>query len=261
MNRAVFLITIAAAILVPLSPSALASSPEAFTQGNAAYEADDFQRAYDLYQSIIDSGDISPDLFYNLGNTAFRLDRDGEAALWYRRALALEPRHVGALQNMRVIENKTGFLQTETTSTQRFLDRFSHSLLLILLAVAFWSLVLSMLTLFIARPSRFGGYHFVIITARVVSLILLAFCIVALVLRSQRRPIEKNAVVLAEEAVARTSPYADAKDIIALPPGSQVTRLTDRGPWTYVGVGDDIRGWVRADEIEALWPFDRSFVE
>jgi tetratricopeptide (TPR) repeat protein len=261
MNRFAPL-TIVAAVLFGLPLVALASAEDAFNDGNVAYEAGMYQEAHHLYQSMVDDGQVAAGLFYNLGNAAYRLDRDGEAALWYRRAIAIDPIHAEARQNLRVIENKTGFIQPVSNSTQRFLDHFSHRQLVILLSFAFWGTVLSFLTLLLATtPSPLGRGKIALIAARVLSLVLLTFCAVVMGLQSQRRPIDTSAVVVSDNAVARTSPYTDAKDVIALPPGSQLVRLEDRGPWAYVGIGDDIRGWLRAEEIASLWPYEKSLLE
>jgi tetratricopeptide (TPR) repeat protein len=262
MNRLLLMTTVALALIAMAPVSGKASPADSFDQGNAAYEAGEFQRAYDLYQTIITEGDIAPDLFSNLGNASYRLEQDGEAALWYRRALALDPLHAEARHNLRVIEEKTGFIKSEPNSIQRFLDRFSSAQLVILLSLSFWGLVLSVLAWWVFRgpsPRRRGGWG--LVATRVLSLLLLTFSVVALVLQKQDRSVETEAVVLAEDTVARTSPYEDAKDVIALPPGTAVTRLEERGPWAYVGIGDDIRGWLRTNELKPLWPYESSILD
>ena len=51
-----------------------------------------------------------------------------------------------------------------------------------------------------------------------------------------------------------TAPAPDAKSVIDLPPGSEVRILRDSGPWRYVEIPGDLRGWIRAEALEPVWP-------
>ena len=75
-------------------------------QAAAAYEADDFQLAITLYDQLAATEGTSSDLFYNMGNTYYRLGRMGEAIQYYERALALDPGNENARSNLEFVNGR-----------------------------------------------------------------------------------------------------------------------------------------------------------
>ena len=69
-----------------------------FATANQLYRTSEFQNSFDRYDKL--SHEIaSADIFYNLGNSAFKLNRLGLAILNYKRALQLNPRDSDVVQN------------------------------------------------------------------------------------------------------------------------------------------------------------------
>ncbi|MEM9281963.1 MAG: tetratricopeptide repeat protein [Verrucomicrobiota bacterium] len=226
-----------------------------------AFEDGDFQRSSSLYKSIVESNALAPDLFYNIGNTAYRLGNEGEAALWFRRALALEPSHAEATHNLRVIEQRNGAISTRHDGVARFVQRFTYNQLVLLASIGFWGSLLSFLvSILMAKRSPRIKYAFSVIAVRAVCLLLLTFSIVSIALQRTRSPIEDRAVVVSNRAMALTGPFGDAEEVIPLPAGTQVNVLNSRDAWTFIGIGDDIRGWIRAEALAPLWPYDPAFL-
>lgn len=79
----------------------LEAAQELFSRANAEYQQQKYAEASQLYGQIISAGIKSPSLFYNMGNTAARLGRTGEAVLYYERARRLSPRDTDVLANLR----------------------------------------------------------------------------------------------------------------------------------------------------------------
>ena len=59
---------------------------EEFSEANSLYAGGNYADAASLYEKIADDGVISGDLFYNLGNTYYKLAQKGRAILNYERA-------------------------------------------------------------------------------------------------------------------------------------------------------------------------------
>ena len=69
---------------------AVASIPT-IAEADSAYNADNFRLAAQLYLDIIKTQGASAKLYYNLGNTYYRLGETGNAIIYYERALRLDP--------------------------------------------------------------------------------------------------------------------------------------------------------------------------
>jgi pentatricopeptide repeat protein len=73
---------------------------ELWVNGNAAYEAGDFERAVALYREMQEMGVDNGHLHYNLGNAYLRAGELGLSIASYRRSLALLPRDEDAFANL-----------------------------------------------------------------------------------------------------------------------------------------------------------------
>ena len=75
-------------------------------QADSAYNKKDFQSALYHYQAAAQKDGVSSDLYYNMGNTYYRLNDLGHAVLNYRRALALDPSNEEARLNLEFVRTK-----------------------------------------------------------------------------------------------------------------------------------------------------------
>lgn len=78
-----------------------------FISATQSYDNGEFEKARDKYERIRESGSESGILYYNLGNTYFRLNNLGEAMLNFERAYRYIPYNEALQHNMRVVRAKT----------------------------------------------------------------------------------------------------------------------------------------------------------
>ena len=92
------------AVFLPIFPAdAVAQSIAAglYNEANTHYRRGEYVEAHEKYGQIAASGLRNAALFYNLGNASFKLERIGEAILWYERALRLAPRDGDIAANLQ----------------------------------------------------------------------------------------------------------------------------------------------------------------
>lgn len=83
-------------------PARAAESP-LIAQADSAYNANNFQQAADMYLSVIQNEGASAKLYYNLGNSYYRLGQMGNAIISYERALRLDPSDKDARTNLAFV--------------------------------------------------------------------------------------------------------------------------------------------------------------
>src|SRR6218665_4163627 len=88
MKRWEFRVPFAAALILCFA-LAVSLRADDFTDGNELFEQGKYGEAKQRYEKLVDAGQGTANVYYNLGNTEFRLSAPGAAMLGYERALAL----------------------------------------------------------------------------------------------------------------------------------------------------------------------------
>ena len=63
----------------------------AFEKGNQLYQKENYTEAINQYESILETGNHSAELYYNLGNCYYKLHKVAPAVYNYEKALQLNP--------------------------------------------------------------------------------------------------------------------------------------------------------------------------
>lgn len=249
--------TLRKAALASLALAMLGATPRADAADIAktAYETARYSEAAKLWIESAPYESLTPDVLYNIGNACYRGNSPGNAALYYRRALNLDPHHAEARQNLRFIERKYGSITINRPAFQTTLARISIDTWKNLLWASLWIATLSLLTITATKRSSSARYF------ATVGLILgpmLAFC-ATLAWRAYPKDGEfakdkLQAVVIHENATLHSEASRTSPEVIDAPPGSLCTILHQSGRWSYVGFATKTRGWIPTDMIEKILP-------
>lgn len=77
-----------------------------FENANLLYKASNYEESLEKYLEIKNKNIISSELYYNLGNTYFRLNDYPNCILYYERALRLEPNNNNINNNLKVVKSR-----------------------------------------------------------------------------------------------------------------------------------------------------------
>ena len=100
MNRMYVLVMLLACILLPANASLK-------TEADKAYQENDFKGAIEKYEAILEGGQESADVYYNLGNSYYKNKDIAKAVLNYERALLLQPENGDIRANLKIANAKT----------------------------------------------------------------------------------------------------------------------------------------------------------
>ena len=76
------------------------------TEGDSAYIKEDYAAAIQIYEALLKSGEAS-EVYYNLGNSYYKIGEIAKAVLNYERALLLQPGNSDIRANLEVARAKT----------------------------------------------------------------------------------------------------------------------------------------------------------
>ena len=224
-------------------------------KGNDAYSHGDYAAAIEAYNAILDAGQHSADLYYNLGNAYYRQEELGQAILNYERALRLTPRFRDARQNLDLAYSKTEdhidplpqiFL---VTWAQSVVSWFSPNgwLVVLLLLVA----TLGALAVLFFVSGDYGRRKRSLLFAPLCGLVLLLAvgCAIASFRQANRHD---KAIVTSPMIVVKGSPESHSIDKMILHDGTPVDIEETLGDWHKIHIADGNTGWVETSDVTII---------
>lgn len=233
------------ACLTAIAGFALCAQASDFDVANGLYDQGKFAEARAAYLKLVNAGQRSANLFYNLGNASQRIGKPGEAALDYERALALDPSHPEAQANLRFVREHTGAIPWPRSWMDRIFPESWADAFVIAGSIAAWGFVFSVFGLFTSRNrDRFGLWF------AAISCFFIAACSAAGIWSTSNG--RGRAIVTAATAQVHLAPAGSAAAAGVLPAGSEVRVLSERGDWIYCVLPAQGRGWIAAGELERV---------
>ena len=230
-------------------------------QANQAYDRELYKKALELYTSQEKTGEVSSDLYYNIGNTYYRLNDAAHAILYYERALLLDPGNFEARSNLQFVRERTGINHQDganiiQVAINTVVARFSSNTWAVLALVAFL-LMLAGVAAYLWLDSvgwRKTGFF----SAMVMLVVVVAS--VTCAVHNRNVAVDRNAAIVVADNVALSHAPRPAKDksevAFELVKGVKVT-ITDRvgkdnNRWLRVLTDDRRQAWLRADQVEII---------
>ncbi len=241
---------ILALLTFPVVSYAMADSgDELFFKANQFYKNSNYKEAARLYTELTDTGYVSGHIFYNLGNTYFRLGDLGHAILNYERARLLIPRDADLKFNLEYAKDRTRDavdVPTRPLATIFFwLDTFSldelFGILSIINALFFAALILRLL--------HKREWTFIALT--IVTVIWLVSGS-SLGVKWYQLVNDPRGVIIADEVNALAGPDSKDSELFKLHVGTIVEIERVEGTWALITISEGKRGWMRKEMIEFL---------
>lgn len=234
-------------------------------QADSAYAADDFSLAAQLYTDVMQTEGTSTELYYNLGNCWYRLDKPGKAIVAYERALRLDPSNKNAKINLEFVNSKIFDRQGERGSfLSNAFDRAAtimSSNSWALTAYLLFALLLGCAALYIfasaVRLRKLGFFG---------GIVLLFGTIASAVLAVRGANIASDnsfAIITSPSSLLSTSPREPkdrAEEAMLLHEGTKVEILdsisaqndTTGLKWLDVQVDNNHRAWIKSSDVERI---------
>lgn len=232
----------------------LANSEDGFTRGTEFLNQGKYEKALQNFTSFINKEQFAPELFLQMGNAHYRLQDIGSAALSYRRALLLKSSLLEARQNLTLIKDKVGFIDTEPLDSHQILISFNESFITTLLAFSLWLIGIGIALIILKKQRKKST-----LTLLFIGTLCAIFSVILSRSKDSSRPDPRTNIVTKANTSALTSPAQSSSAIITLPPGSSVILISKRDAWSYVKLPKELHGWVRTESLEPLWPYDPEF--
>jgi tetratricopeptide (TPR) repeat protein len=220
-----------------------------FDQANRLYVEEQYAPAAAAYEKMIASGQVSPAVYFNMGNAWFKAGQVGKAIAAYRRAEELAPRDADVRANLQFARRQAGVGAPAAPGGiwTRWVARLTLNEWTGLAAV-FVALFFLLLTLRQIRPDwkkSGAGWTTMLGVACV-------WWIACLGLALYARYGAESSVVVVPEAVVRRGPLPEAPSAFTAHDGAELLVLDRKDDWLQVADAARHVGWVPKDEVAVV---------
>ena len=231
------------------------TSTERWEAGNKAYVEGNYDKAIEEYTAILDGGEYSMKLYYNLANAYFKMGATGKAILYYNKALRIAPSQEDVRHNLALAESQTKdriavipefFINRWLRTVRNSMSCMAWSIL----SLMWFGVLLAFGVLFLlasqVRWRKLGFYG-----ALCAFLLFVATTSFAVSSRNDMLS-HDEAIVMGTAISVKSSPDRSATDLFVLHEGTKVKVLTEVDEWVEVVIADGKKGWTERKNIEEI---------
>ncbi|MCB0278747.1 MAG: tetratricopeptide repeat protein [Calditrichaeota bacterium] len=219
-----------------------------FKRGNEEYQNGNYKKALDYYTQIIENGDASPSLFFNMGNCYYKLNELGHAIQYYEKARQLSPLDEDIKANLH-LANKEVIDHVELPDQmyifdlyQEFVYSFSVNELLVITLVFFIVIFASHL----AQRFSIGKTHTISSISRNASIVFfLLFAVLSYYRLAGLKT--KQAILITKQSEAYTAPDSENQAFL-LHEGAKFTISRELNNRYEITLIDGKTGWIRIED-------------
>lgn len=233
-----------------------------FEDGNAAYAEGNYEQALTFYNSIVDAGRESADLYYNMGNTYYKMKDYPHAILYYEKALKLNPGDEDIRVNLEIAN--MAVVDKINVIPQSFIVRWWNGLKTTLsadgwtwLSVVFFALLL--VCLFVFLMSRQTGVRKLGFFFGLLFVVCLALSVVFAAEEQRDLNRHNQAIIMTPTVNVKSSPSVKSVDLFVLHEGAKVrildtylSKLDQDREWNKIKIADGSVGWLPASDMTAF---------
>ncbi|MGG6229456.1 SH3 domain-containing protein [Tenacibaculum sp. SDUM215027] len=228
---------------------------ELFLSANSLYKEGKYEEAIKLYEQIEDENLISSEVYYNLANSYYKLNKIAPTIYNYEKALQLDPLNEDAKNNLIIARRLT--LDRIEALPKSVLQKFNKNYLqkftyntwaIITIVLSFIASILFLLFYFAYTPNKKRTYF----TTSIISFLLLTTSLI--ITYTQYNQAKKNieAIIFIEEVPVNNEPTDNSNDIFTLHEGTKVNVLDSVDNWKKIKLADGKIGWVKTEILKEL---------
>ena len=226
-----------------------------FEKGNDLYQKGKYEQAISAYQSVLASKNHSSELYFNLGNCYYKLNKVAPAIYNYEKALVLNPDDAEITNNLKFAQK----LQIDEIKVipQVGFSKMVHDFTSIFHYNTWAWISVGFSILFLLC---FSGYYFSRLTfskriffiGMFVFLFLLLISVSSAISEKDHYENEKPAIVFAEMVLVKSEPQNGSNTVFTLHEGTKVFVLETLENWKKIQLTDGTEGWIEKTAIKEV---------
>ncbi|MDI1254848.1 MAG: tetratricopeptide repeat protein [Flavobacterium sp.] len=226
-----------------------------FEKGNDLYRKGNYSEAVSEYESVLKTKKHSAELYFNIGNCYYKLNKVAPAVYNYEKALLLNPKDIETQNNLKFAQKLAidDFKEVPKVGFRKMLQDLTATF-----CYDTWGwIAVGLATVFLLL---FIGYYFsrttlskrLFFIGMFVVLFVIIISVASAIFQKDAYKNDRPAVVFAEVTPMKNEPKSDAQDAVVLHEGTKVYVLEVLDDWKKIQLPDETEGWVEASAIKEL---------
>jgi tetratricopeptide (TPR) repeat protein len=219
------------------------------------YRNGEFDNAINIYEELVKEGYEGVSLYFNLGNSYYRIGKIGYAILNYERALKLSPSDEDVKHNLAFANLST--VDRIQPLPEFFLFEWWESILA-LLSVNGWTYIaffFYLLLLFLIVTYFFAitvSQQKLILFSGLITLIMLLLSVSLLIVKINKEQTVIGGVIIEQSITVKTSPDPKSNDAFVIHEGLKVNLEDQLDEWVKIRLADGKVGWIENNLVERI---------
>lgn len=226
-----------------------------FNQATQAYADEAYDKAIATYNQLLEQGQTSAALYYNLANAYYKLNQVAESIYYYEKALQLSPNDKDIHNNLSFAKNMAldAIEEQPKTGLTRIYDKLSS--IFDTTTWAWLSILFMLLGSLCIGVYFFAGSSFK--KRLFFSFSMLGFflgILTSVVAFQQQQYLQANtyAIVFEEEVSVKSEPNNSSSNAFLLHAGTKVEVLDSFNTFVKIALADGREGWITEKAIKQL---------
>lgn len=242
-------------VIILFSLPLFAQNETLFEEGNTAYNEGDYATAINKYEQILENGETSSEVYYNLGNAHFKANNLAPSIYYYEKGLQLNPNDTDLLNNRAIAQNMVidDVEGVQETGAFRLWNEAVSSLgynewAWIAITFAVFFAILFLLYYISTKSGLKRTFFGLSILSLLATLITLTFAF------QQKDHFSNNnyAIIFSSQAPVYAEPSLRGDEIFVLHEGTKIEVQETYQNWVKFELSNGIQGWMDKSNVRSF---------
>ena len=219
-----------------------------FNEGNKAYNTADYENAISLYEQTLKIGKHSADVYYNLGNANYRLNKVAESVYYFEKAILMRPNDKDIITNSTFANNMTIDAIEKIPVSQidqirnSIIETFSFDIWTFFTVILLWIFTILFLAYLFFIRARLKRIFF-FSSLSILLLFILSFSITYSIDQNEKN--KKFAILFSKQTDIWSEPNQQADRLFVLHEGAKMQLLDSLEEWQKIRIANGSEGWIK----------------
>lgn len=226
-----------------------------FEKGNVLYQKGQYEQAIQAYESVLDNHKQSAELYFNLGNCYYKLNKVAPSIYNFEKALVLAPEDLDITNNLKFAQKLTidAVKEVPKVGFAKLVRDFTgmhHFNTWAWISVVFGLLFLGFFIGYYFSPSSVSKRIFFF--GMFVWIVFLLVSVGAGIFEKNHFLNERPAIVFADVTEVKSEPQKASPATFVIHEGTKVFVQETLGKWKKIQLTDGTEGWMESEAIREV---------